>query len=61
MPTFALIIWTIVAAEHGNGYKPKQHYDWRPIASFRGESLCKQGAKALNLDDTRFKCVRLEN
>ena len=55
MPVYALVLWTVVAVG-----PIKEYHDWRPIASFRGEALCKEGAKKLGLDDTRFKCIRLE-
>jgi len=56
MPIYALIIWTVVSTGSYN----RSHYDWRPIASFKGESLCKEGARKLGIDINRYRCIRLE-
>jgi hypothetical protein len=55
MYIYALVIWTIVAAT-----PQKEYYDWRPIASFRGEKICKDSAKLLDLAETRYRCIKIE-
>jgi hypothetical protein len=55
MPIYALIIWTVISASPNGAF-----YDWRPIASFKGESLCKEGASKLGINVSRYRCIRLE-
>jgi hypothetical protein len=56
MAVYALVLWTVVAATGGNTF-----YDWRPLASFRGQEMCKIAAKELNLTEKNYRCIKLEN
>jgi len=56
MAVYALILWTAVAADQYRTY-----YDWRPLASFRGQEMCKAAAKELNLPEKNYRCIKLEN
>lgn len=55
MPIYALIIWTVVAAT-----PLREHYDWRPIASFTGEAMCQRAAADLNISKDKYRCIKLE-
>ena len=55
MPIYALIIWTVVAAT-----PLREHYDWRPIASFTGEAMCQRAAAELNINKDKYRCIKLE-
>ena len=55
MYIYVLLIWTVVASD-GN----KLYHDWRPLATFRGEKICKDSAKLLSLEEARYRCIKIE-
>jgi hypothetical protein len=51
MPTYILVIWTIVSGAYPSGYAR----DWRPVGEFTSLARCQ--AAAVQLVTTNYRCL----